>query len=273
MAEVSKFAEADWVFIRGLARERRHWHQFPQSFAAKIDHCVTHAFDLPGTGMAYDQAAPLSIQANMMSLRERYFRLHRPGARPTFLFAISMGAMVAVEWARQFPDEISGLVLVNTSFANFSRFTERLKPEQWLTLLRIAQEPDLKAREMKVLAMTTNLVVGKDQIAADFAKLSLENPISKQTAIRQLIAAANYKAPQESPHSKILLLAGGRDRMVSSDCSLAISKKWQCPLHVHPTAGHDLPLDAPQWAIGKVKEWLHESVLNSGNEVPIASHS
>ncbi|EER57837.1 hypothetical protein AcdelDRAFT_4590, partial [Acidovorax delafieldii 2AN] len=42
-------------------------------------------------------------------------------------------------------------------------------------------------------------------------------------------------------------------------CSLAIARHWQCALALHPQAGHDLPLDAPQWVIAQVQRWLEQA--------------
>jgi hypothetical protein len=44
--------------------------------------------------------------------------------------------------------------------------------------------------------------------------------------------------------------------LVNSRCSLAIADAWHCALALHPDAGHDLPLDAPQWVIEQVRHWL-----------------
>jgi len=32
-------------------------------------------------------------------------------------------------------------------------------------------------------------------------------------------------------------------------CSNALAERFNCSLDVHPNAGHDLPLDAPDWVI------------------------
>jgi pimeloyl-ACP methyl ester carboxylesterase len=38
-----------------------------------------------------------------------------------------------------------------------------------------------------------------------------------------------------------------KDRLVSSHCSQNIAKKFDASCFTHPTAGHDLPLDEPEW--------------------------
>ena len=45
----------------------------------------------------------------------------------------------------------------------------------------------------------------------------------------------------------LLLLAGAGDRLVDPACSRRLARTWQVPLLEHAQAGHDLPLDDPDW--------------------------
>jgi hypothetical protein len=49
------------------------------------------------------------------------------------------------------------------------------------------------------------------------------------------------------------------DRMVAPACTEAIAKRWNVESKTHPWAGHDLPLDDPEWVIAMVVEWLSRS--------------
>jgi len=37
---------------------------------------------------------------------------------------------------------------------------------------------------------------------------------------------------------------------------MAIQKQWQLELRSHPSAGHDLTLDAGDWVVMQLKDWL-----------------
>jgi len=52
-----------------------------------------------------------------------------------------------------------------------------------------------------------------------------------------------------------IVLAGAGDRLVDPRCSLAIARRWHCPLALHPEAGHDLPLDDGAWVAREVRGW------------------
>jgi len=69
-----------------------------------------------------------------------------------------------------------------------------------------------------------------------------------------LPAAARYRAPPPPPPVPTLLLASTHDRLVRCACSRALARAWRCALVEHPHAGHDLPLDDPQWVVQQVLE-------------------
>ena len=38
-------------------------------------------------------------------------------------------------------------------------------------------------------------------------------------------------------------------------CSLRLASSWAVPLILHLHAGHDLPLDDPEWVIDQIQRW------------------
>ena len=81
-------------------------------------------------------------------------------------------------------------------------------------------------------------------------------PVSRSNALRQLMAAARYRAPLQAPVPRMLLLGSQNDGLVSGQCSQAIAQAWQVPLALHPSAGHDLPLDDGPWVLAQIRRWL-----------------
>jgi len=53
----------------------------------------------------------------------------------------------------------------------------------------------------------------------------------------------------------LLLLAGVGDELVDPVCSRRLAEQWGVELRLHPSAGHDLPLDAADWVIAQVAAW------------------
>ena len=81
--------------------------------------------------------------------------------------------------------------------------------------------------------------------------LRQHHPVTRANVPRQLLAAARYRAPLTLA-TPTLLLASAQDQLVSVACSQALARYWQCALQIHPTAGHDLPLDDGDWVARQI---------------------
>jgi pimeloyl-ACP methyl ester carboxylesterase len=91
---------------------------------------------------------------------------------------------------------------------------------------------------------------------AHWLALRQAHPVSRSNALRQLMAAARFGAPAEPPPCPTLLLASLADQLVNVACSRALAQNWHCALQLHPSAGHDLPLDDAPWVIEQIRQWL-----------------
>lgn len=243
-----------WIFLRGLTREAVHWGSFVPAFLTAMPDAEVLMLDLPGNGRWHARPSPLSVEAMVAECRAELER--RGSAGPHHLLAMSLGAMVATEWARTAPAEVQGCVLINTSFGTFSPFYRRLRPRNYVALLReVLMAPTPLAAESAVLRLTSNRAHERAAVVADWVAARAQRPVSSSNALRQLVAAARYRAPRTCPVDRMLLLASTQDGLVSSQCSQAIASAWGCPLALHPWAGHDLPLDDPAWVAGQVADW------------------
>lgn len=244
-----------WILLRGLTRERAHWGRFATDLAHALPHDRVLPLDLPGNGVLHGQRSPASVRGMVQACRAALAA--RGIAPPYHLLAMSLGAMVAVEWAQQAGDaEVAGCVLINTSARPFSPLHHRLQPHNYLPLLRTALWPQSALQiEQAVLHMTSRHPERHAQVAQAWAAVRAERPVAAANALRQLWAAARYRAPQQAPLARMLLLASRRDALVRGECSLAIAHAWQRPVVVHPDAGHDLPLDDPGWVVEQVRRW------------------
>lgn len=246
-----------WLLLRGLTRDSHHWGAFPALLARSVDGAV-HAIDLPGNGRL--NSLPSFTRVERMA---DYCRMEaaRRGLQPPFhLLALSLGAMIAVEWAARHPAELAALVLVNTSLRPHCRFHERLRPRAYLPLLGLMWPGTSYARwERTVLALTSRVRRDSKRLLADWVAWHAQHPVRRINALRQLLAAANYTAPHEPIAVPMLLLASERDGLVHSDCSKHLAAAWDRPLALHPEAGHDLPLDDAQWVIRQIRR--HHQLL------------
>jgi pimeloyl-ACP methyl ester carboxylesterase len=163
--------------------------------------------------------------------------------------------MVATHWLEQWPSDFSGCVIINSSFKGLSPVYQRLRPRALVHLIRIATESDIEKRERNILAMVSNRPEIYDETAKEWARISNSRPVSPENFLRQIMAASRFRMSLRFPSQPILVLNSRFDRMVHPDCSLQIAEMWGCEIRRHPTAGHDLPLDAGQWTAEQIVGW------------------
>lgn len=241
-----------WVLLRGLTRECGHWGDFPRQLAARLPAARILALDLPGNGALHRQPSPTRIEDMVQACRAQ---LQAQGvAGPCHLLAMSLGAMVAVAWAAAHPEEIAGCVLINTSLRGISPFYRRLRPSSYPILLGVLARRDPRAREAAILRLTSRTAPAG---ALDhWVALRRQHPVSPRNALRQLVAAARFRAPAQAPTVPMLLLCGRADALVDPRCSADLARRWHLPLAQHPRSGHDLPLDDGAWVASCIGAWL-----------------
>ena len=240
-----------WILLRGLTRETGHWADFAAALAERSGGQVL-GVDLPGNGDQWSRPSPTEVEAIAQDVRRRVGAL-RERVR---VVALSLGAMTALEWCRLDPEAIAGCALINTSTSGLSPFWHRLQPANYPTIARMLLPGlSLEQRERRVLAMTSARPQAHANAPEAWAALARERPVRPANALRQLWAASRYRPPATPPAVPLLLLASEGDRLVSPQCSRRLASHWNLPLRMHPWAGHDLPLDDPEWVLRELLEW------------------
>jgi len=243
-----------WLLLRGLTRDTRHWGDFPGRLAERFPQVPIVPVDLAGNGRRHREPSPADVAAMLQDARAA---AAEAGLRAPFgVVAMSLGAMVTTAWARAHPHDLAAAVLVSTSLRPFSPLTARLRPSAWADVLRAGLARDPVDAESAVWRLTSRRPdADRDAVVARWAEARRTHPVSTGNALRQLWAAARHRAPSRPPSVPMLLLAGAGDRLVDPACSAALSRVWRLPLRVHPWAGHDLPLDDPEWVADEIREW------------------
>ena len=242
-----------WILLRGLTRERRHWRDFPQQLMKEIPDARVILLELPGNGDLNAMTSPASIGDMASHCRAEMAKLGIPP--PYNLLAMSMGGMVATAWAERHPEEIDACVLINTSFGSFSPLHQRLRPRAWPTLLRLALTRSAQRREQLVFDLTCRLASARPEVIEEWTAIRLSRPVHARNAWRQLMASARFRAPSAAPVPTLVLASAG-DGLVDMGCSTEIARRWKCAIAIHPTAGHDLPLDDGAWVAREIRQWM-----------------
>ncbi|MDR7267648.1 pimeloyl-ACP methyl ester carboxylesterase [Pelomonas saccharophila] len=257
---VAEVAAPVWVLLRGLSRESGHWGVFPEHLLRELRALQPTArlvmLDLPGTGALRRQASPTQVSAIVDACRAQ---LERQGvSAPVSLIGMSLGAAVLSDWANRYPKEVEAGVLINPSLRPFSELFRKSRPLNYLGLLLLSLSRfSARMREERVLSLTTRLTPTQAVIER-WVELQRQHPLGVRNTARQLLASMRYRASRTRPSAPMLLLCSKADSLVDWRCSQAISRAWGAPLRLHTKAGHDLPLDDPQWVAKAVAEWLRD---------------
>lgn len=244
-ASTAAAAASCWVLLRGLMREQRHWGDFPQRLARALPDAAIVTPDLPGNGQRHHLRSAGRVIDSVESCRAD---LRARGLAPPYrLLALSLGGMVAVEWASRYPGEIAGAVLVNTSMRPYSRFYERLRWQNYAAIVGLLLRGGAERQERLILRLTSNDAAVRAALLPRWLDYQRDHPVTRANALRQLWSAARYRAPAARPTVPLLILSGGGDRLVDPACSRRLADAWDAEHHQHPSAGHDLPLDDGDW--------------------------
>lgn len=245
--------KVNWVLLRGLAREKGHWAKFDEKMMESFKGEVL-CIDLPGAGESLLDAVPLSIRGMTDFVRDKWLR-QRNSNRNWSLLAISLGGMIAMDWCARYPQDFNLLVTINSSTKKLSLPFERISPLAVKSLLKTLFINDVYKREELILNLITNHSDVDKEISKEWGDLAKKRQIKIRNFFKQLFAASKFNLPSKID-VPFLVLASEKDRFTSSRCSKKIAIYFDVPIELHPTAGHDLPIDDGKWIIEKIKEYI-----------------
>lgn len=241
-----------WILLRGLSRGRGHWADFSIEFSKQFPNDEIEFLDLPGNGERNKERSPRNIPAYVESLRSQS-RLLSKGS--VHILALSLGGMIATEWARLYPSEVEQGYLVCTSSAEHSSVFDRFKVGNYPSFLPLILNQDQKKYEEILLSRITNNEDRRRYVFDELVKYSEQYPARVTNFLNQIFAASLYKFPSNPP-ANLHLIGSYGDRLVAPQCTLSIAKLWNLKPAMHPWAGHDIPIDDPQWLLQRIKESL-----------------
>jgi pimeloyl-ACP methyl ester carboxylesterase len=241
--------------IRGILSASYHWWQFDKKLADRFSDSTVTCVELLGNGTLHVHKTPLNMVENVSALKKQ-----TNTKKKKILIGFSLGGIVAAEWAQIDRKEIAAIVLVNSSLKD-EPFYYRLKPSSWWPIFKIPFIVDQYAREKHSISITSKLLDDHslEKVALEWGELNQRYPMNPLNFLRQAFLASNVKRMSEAP-CPMLVLSSKNDQVTNSVCSERIAKKLKVAHCEHDQAGHDLTLDAPDWAIDKITEFLNDNL-------------
>lgn len=248
----------NWLLLRGLIRESRHWAGFVERFERDIPGAKVHTLDFPGIGTESAHVSPVTIDGIVSDVRQRWLKLAETHPGEWAIFGVSLGGMVTLRWAQLFPADFRRIVAVNASAVDLSPPWKRLSAGRWTDLFGISRLANDTEKELRILDLTVNLRSDKPALAAEWATFAPPHRDRTNLAVRQLSAALTFSCPRRLFAPTLILRSQG-DRLVDPECSERIARRLEARLVTHGLAGHDLPLDDAEWTIEELRRWIKES--------------
>jgi pimeloyl-ACP methyl ester carboxylesterase len=238
----------EWVLLRGLTREQRHWS--PELLTALRKTETVHPIDLPGVGLQRDQPSASTIAGITDALRAQLPRTDGELG----LLTISLGGMVGMDWTSRYPKDFKKVVLINTSAGDVGKPWDRMQLGVVPKILNSLVASDDVVKELSILDATTTLHRQNRTLAEAWASYRSDRPLGKGTAWAQIKAALGYRSPPSLPIPSLVLLGAG-DRLCHPKCGRSLAQRFGSVVQEHPTAGHDLGLDEPAWVAEHVSKF------------------
>jgi len=234
----------NWIFLRGLTRGNIHWGDFPQIFKLQNPKASIEFLEIPGNGEGCHINTPLD-PAEVIDFLRKNSKFVQQNQKFN-ICGISLGGMLALKWTELYPDEIKSISIINSSLGQYSAFYHRLNIFNIGKVLSALFEVDPEKQEETILTMTSNKLKENKKYLKTFSEYSKQYPVSKKNFVRQLILA-NEIVINDLPEVPLKVICSKQDRLVDHGCSLQIHSMLGGQFFEHPTAGHDLPLDEPEW--------------------------
>lgn len=245
------------ILLRGLTREQRHWGELVPKLTEKLPNPVL-CFDFAGAGELYQQRSPTTISGLRQSVRSQWLQ-HKSAQKSTrvHLVALSLGGMLATDWALAYPDEVASVTLINSSARPLAPFYQRLRWQQYAAIASLFWLSAAN-REQRILQLTSARAYQNPAIVANWQRWQQQKPVSMANALRQLLAASRFKLlqPLQCP---TLVLSSQADQLVNPQCSVALASFLQAPHQQHRWAGHDIALDDPNWLAAHIAAFVSKT--------------
>ena len=240
------------LLIMGLGYCSAMWHRSRPALSA---HYRTIALDNRGVGRSDIVSGPYSM--NLMA-SDAAAVLDAAEVEAAQIFGVSMGGMIAQEFALHYPQRVRSLILACTSPGGLHAHSPA--PDVILALMaRPTMSPE-KAREV-FIPILYDVSTPRERIDEDMAVLRqwLPAPAAYLSQIAAITTWSSYKHLPEIA-APTLVLHGESDRLVpAANGELIASRIAGSKLVLIPHAGHIFTTDQPEIAHRTVLDFLSQA--------------
>jgi 3-oxoadipate enol-lactonase len=228
------------IFLHGIGGNRTNWHDQLAEFGAHF-HAV--AWDARGYGASddYDGALDFGDFAVDMARVADHF-----GAARAHLVGLSMGGVIAMDFATRYPDRVATLTLCDT-MPGFDHLTGAQRRE----FIRLRQEPLLAGMEPRDIApIVAKTLLGKAPRPGCFERLVASmSALHKESYLKTITGSVNYARPLEleTIAAPVHIVVGEEDTLTPPAMSIAmVHRILGARMTVIENAGHLSNIEQPE---------------------------
>ncbi len=246
----------DIFVVLGLSREQGH---LPKDFNDKMKvhfpHATVHYMDLPGAGVNFQESVPDSIAGMVDFLRKKNESHFSHKNKKRLIIATSLAGMVEAEWLVRYPQDFDAGVMIASSFKETCDFFERTQIITLMRMMNIVISVSPKRSE----TLTAKINFNDKELRSEMIEQNIEvqklHPMTKKNLINQVSAAKKYEL-HDQIKTPLLIMGSKADRLVTPACIQKTSEFFGASLRMHETSGHGIPVEATDWMLDNIKEWL-----------------
>jgi pimeloyl-ACP methyl ester carboxylesterase len=270
------------VCVHGLGGSHLNWAAIAP---ALTDTCRVIALDLAGFGHTRGAGRPTSVRANRHLLHR--FVTEVVGA-PAILVGNSMGGLIASLEAAAAPDTVAGVILIDPALPPAGRpdpltaamFAAFVLPVVGATVM--SRRAHSSSPEQAAMATLRFCCVDPSRVPVEvlqahvalagarrgYPELGAEFLVAARSLMWELSHRRRHAALLHGIRVPVLLLHGERDRLVPVAAARAAARAnphWR--FEVAEDIGHVPQLEAADWTVGRIRDWL----ADEGSEAAAAA--
>jgi len=251
------------VLVHGFGAEKDHWTPMSEYLADKY-HLVIP--DLPGMGES-SKRDDLSYDVESQAERIHHF-LKKINTGKVFIAGNSMGGNIAGIFAAKYPDEVSGLILIDTAGITAPEKSDLTKSlESGVNPLIVNNVEDYD-RLMKFGFVNPPYIPGpvKTLLAEQAVKNKPHNEKVWSDMNRKPVMLQDWLSKLKMP---VLIIWGDKDRIINVSCVQVLEKSLKnYRTHIMKDCGHAPMLERPEETAGYIIKFIQNDIkaLSDGLE-------
>lgn len=235
------------VLLNSFGTTSMMWAELEEALVDSGIHVITTA--LPGHGPR--GRVPENEEWDLAFARYGELVAHTARDYHVHLCGVSWGGSIAVELAAKLADDVRTVTAVNAPL-------RQPDPGYWLGRADEVETTGLDgiARGSVMRMLSEDFRESHPERAAQLqGELAGLDPRGYAHAAR-ILARVDIEDSARRVSVPSLVLGSEHDQAVAVDNSRALAGMLGAPLHLHPTAGHLLPVEAPLWVAQRVLEFV-----------------